>query len=187
MLESKKSHVDLNRFVSADMPLVSLVRKKGTEHAFLIVERLKDDEIEMVQVDLFVNGDKPVFKSSGFYISGESLIVPQLITLEELEKYNKRGFFVQSFSTDNEKCEGLLKKVLEDSQREDIKYSSLGDGSFYKISSSHSKEQHSCTTYLTELLKTALDVHVGSSWLDFFIVLPSKIVPGDDKTGCYIL
>ena len=141
----------------------------------------------MVQVDLFVNGDKLVFKSSGFYISGESLIVPKLIALEDLEKYNKLGFFVQSFISDNKKCEGLLKKVVEDSERKDIKYSSLGDGTFYKISSSHSQEQHNCTTYLIDLLKITLNVDVSRhSWLNFFIVLPSTLVPGDDKTGCYI-
>ena len=31
MLESKKSQININLFVNSDAPLVSLVRKKGTE------------------------------------------------------------------------------------------------------------------------------------------------------------
>jgi hypothetical protein len=79
--------------------------------------------------------------------------------------------------------------VLEDSKREDISYSSMGDGTIYKLSSSNlSKEQHNCTTYFTNLFRKHLKVEVGNSWINFIIALPSDLVKGDDKTiPCSIL
>lgn len=188
MHDSQPSQIDKTKYVTETNPLISLVRKQGTEHAFLVIEMLKNRERQIIQVDLFVDGDKPIFTASGYYLNGTSKIVPKLIDLEKLEKYNERGFYFQSFSCEKSECDALIDDVAKDSQREDIRYSSSGDGVIYKLSSSTSKEQHNCMTYIAGLLKKHLDIEMSNnSWLQFIIVRPSDVVPGDNKKGACLM
>lgn len=176
--QPSKVSVNAREEISQERWIVAMVRRRGAEHAFLLIEGIDNDGIwRLFRADLFIDGDKPLFTASRMALSGTALIrlvEADLNHLVELE--NKGGWYEQSWPVTQHQALDIMQKI-EKSSTEDIKYALPGDGSIYRGSRGSGKV-HNCATWCSEQLRSiGLEVH--GSWTDQFVVRPSDLVPGD--------
>lgn len=163
---------------------VSLIRRKGTEHAFLIVEGIYQDKMVILRSDLFVNQSSSssqkgpssgsifdrVFnpsKSSNSlaFISIKEINYEELLTLEKDCDY-------KSWPLDLAQAKRLL-GLLESWGNGTVTYHIAGDHSVYSVSTSTTKHQN-CVSWCEKILSDVDREYfkLGPTWK--FVKIPSS-------------
>lgn len=166
---------------------VSLVWKRKTEHAFLIIEGKKDNEYTIFRSDMFLDmrgqpfpeAEEKTAKSAinvlweasqqssggGGFIRLKELNIDELSRLADACEY-------QSWGLSLDDAEKLLKRLISEGNKI-YSYHIIGDNLSGSMSTSHSKN-HNCVSWCQEILKTELNFLVGNDWA--FVKKPSEIV-----------
>ncbi len=165
---------------------VSLVRKRGTEHAFLIVEGKKDDEYTIIRSDMFLDmSGKPFEQPTNAASSminyfwgvsqqsstGKGFIRLKELNMNELEALAEASEY-QSWGINIEEAEKLLRHLSEERGKQ-YSYHIAGDSSLFSVSTSNSNT-HNCVSWCQEILKKSLGFNVGNQWA--IIKKPSEFV-----------
>lgn len=154
---------------------VSIVRRKGTQHAFLVIEGKKDNQYCIFRSDFFLDlSNKPFAQDtnqitsainylwgSSQSIGGRGFIRIKEINVEELEAISKSSEF-QSWGLKTAQAEILLKKLLEEANKPHT-YHVAGNHSTWSSSTSRSNNQN-CVGWCQDVLKDVLGLEIGDFW-----------------------
>ena len=172
------------RMLDGDTWTVSLVRRIGTEHAFLVIEGVLQDKKIMLRSDLFLNQNSSEIKKVplvgtvfdrllGFSKSVNSIayISVKETTVEELTDLETFYHF-QSWPLNLKRAQRLL-EVLESWGNKTLTYHIAGNQSGYSVSTSTTKH-HNCMSWCEKVLNDvdAEYFKLGTSWRA--INIPSK-------------
>lgn len=153
------------RILADNQWAVSLVRKDGTEHAFLILEGVYMTQHVAFRSDLFLDSKEgssteitPTIVGNVFdrligvseVSRGEAFIRVNKITHENLTKLSERSDY-QSWPLTHEEADKLL-KALEKWGNETLTYHIAGDSPIFSSSTSTSKH-HNCVSWCEAVLK----------------------------------
>lgn len=164
------------RMLDSDTWTVSLVRRIGTEHAFLVIEGVLQDKKIMLRSDLFLNQNVSEIKKIplvgtvfdrvlNFSKSVNSLafISVKETTIEELTDLETYYHF-QSWPLDLKLAQRLL-EVLESWGNKTVTYHIAGNQSGYSVSTSTTKH-HNCMSWCEQVLNDVNKDYfkLGTTW-----------------------
>ena len=183
-----KSIISDHHMLSNTSWAVSLVRKRGTEHAYLIIEGKRSNDYIAFRTDLFLDSSQrdavvqKMPKSMGNVIdqlwgfsessSGTAFIKLKEINLTELEKSAQESEY-QGWGISTEEVEKLLKRVIKEANKSSITYNKTGNHPSWSSSYSHSN-YHNCVSWCEMILNEELNIDLGTRWE--LIHRPSEIV-----------
>lgn len=180
--------------ISESSWMLALVRKKGTEHSFLLIEGQLDGERKLFRSDLFLAADnRPRIVESLASIdstnvvehlwgysasSGHGTAFIRLIELNESEYdalLDRDTSEYQSWGIDKEEAEALLHYLIEEANKSCIPYHIAGDHPSW-ISSASTMYYHNCVSWCQEVIENVFEgrLEVGDRWA--LIKRPSDVV-----------
>ena len=156
--------------------MVSMVRKKDSKHAFLVIESIQDNYYIIRRADFVI--DKREKHSIGIISTGQALIEIAVKSLVDMQELAGQCVY-KSWAITEDQVYGLLAN-LEADRIKPIDYLNLGKDSFFYKKSNN--ETHSCLTWCEEhLSKIGIDVSEQTSWFDAIAADPMSRLP-DRKT-----
>jgi NTE family protein len=183
--------IDNNQIISETNWVMALVRRKGTEHAFLLIEGQRGQERKLFRSDLFLDGngwsstdsiDSVNIIDSLWSYSACSGHGTAFIRLSELSP-NEYDALVdldrseyQSWSMTVEEAGKLFAHLIEESEKERIPYHIAGDHPSW-MSSASTLYYHNCVSWCQEVIREVFEgrFEVGSRWANL-VKRPSDII-----------
>lgn len=167
--------------------LISLVKSSG-EHAFLLLEGIKDGELLQLRTDFFLDMDGradvvsklPIGFSSALnllwgsseHLVGRGFVRSKALAPKEYERLLE-GCEHQSWSISAEQAENFLVRMVQEIKKPYI-YAISGDHPASSVSAGSGSQAHNCISWCQTLLLEELNIRVGSRWS--LIKRPSSIV-----------
>jgi hypothetical protein len=189
--ETEAAKASIESLISEGMTIsesrwgISIVRKRGTEHAFLVVEGKKNSTYVMFRTDLFLvqnlsrinffgnSSDSVVnyFWDISEQLRGQAFIRLKELSIGELESLADASEY-QSWGITLEQVDHLLKRLLIEAGKL-YPYNITGNSSVGSSSTSQSNT-HNCVSWCAQILKEVLAIDISNSWA--LIQRPSAVV-----------
>ena len=161
--------------LTEDYWTVALVRRGEEQHAFLVVEGVKDAVRFATKIHL-VTPSTPVDIYSSKAIA--EIKIEELDDFKRLSELNNNAK-CQVYSVTTDLVNRLLENVKAD-QNKDIAYSQPGDGRIYSLFFGN-QEKHNCISWCLKQLQQ-VGIPIKRKWYDAIVVMPSEYLPIEPKT-----
>lgn len=186
-----KALIDNSQIINETRWVLALIRKKHTEHAFLLVEGKREQERKIFRSDLFLASSNQTsgacFDSASILdklwsyseISGHGTAFIRLAELN-CEEYDALvcvdNSEYQSWSITVDEAEKLFEHLIVEAEKPRIPYHIAGDHPSW-ASSASTLYYHNCASWCQDVIRKVFDgrIEVGSCWSDL-IKRPSDVI-----------
>ena len=155
-------------FLDGKYGCVTLVRKEHSNHVYIIMEELNQNDLKLWKAELCVTDAGNSINAMGHLVT----IIMEPIQANDLDRLELVGCVYKCWQVTSEQLNALRTNIKSDQLQKSIKYNVAGDGSVYGLVFPGGI-YHNCLSWaMAKLSYIGLDME--HQWLDNLVVYPAQ-------------